>query len=80
MKCLGKEAHFTQLLNNRNYYFIQIAYASNVVELNKKCRFLSSFFVGFSHVCLFWVMFFGLNLVIFLLYFEDSNDFEFLKF
>ena len=27
--------------------------------------FLSSFFVGFSHVCLIWVMFFGPNLVVF---------------
>ena len=28
--------------------------------------FLSSFFVGFSHDCLIWVMFFGPNLVVFL--------------
>ena len=38
MNCLGKEAHFTQFLNNRNYYFILIAYSSNIVELSKKCR------------------------------------------
>ena len=38
MNCLGKEAHFTQLLNNRNDYILQIAYASNIVELSKKCR------------------------------------------
>ena len=38
MNCLGKELHFTQLLNNRNDYFLQIAYASNIVELSKKFR------------------------------------------
>ena len=35
--------------------------------LNMKVAFffLSSFFVGFSHNCLIWVMFFGPNLVVF---------------
>ena len=38
MNCLDKEAHFTHSLNNINYYFLQIAYASNIVELSKQCR------------------------------------------
>ena len=38
MNGLGKEAHLTQLRNDRNYYFLPIAYASNIVELNKKYR------------------------------------------